>query len=802
MKSILGLVLAVLTLAAGLAQAQEIPAGGRSVLPRAEFGGFSMGSPHPFGTTENVVVTGMPFSKALRTKGNPGSKDPWNFQLGVASAVSVNKGDVLLASFYLRCIRTVAESGSGRTVFVFQRNGPPWTDVVHQAASAGQEWQHFFIPFESTEDFKAGTALMAFRLGYEPQTLEFGGIEVVNYGKSRKVSELLVTQVTYRGMEADAPWRQAAEERIKALRTGELTLKVVDGSGKGVSGAKVEVQQSRSAFLWGTAVQEKLLGPEVAAEGSDLAKYRETVKTWFNMAVLENALKAQPLNGDWGKDWDWDVAVQGVDWLRKNGLAVRGHVLVWPSWRNAPKVWRSYEKDPKKLKAAILAHIAKTAGGMAGKLKQWDVVNEPYDNVDITNILGEDSLVEWYQAAQKADPNAQLFLNDYSILAGGAGDTGHRQHYEKTVEILLGEGAPLQGLGMQGHFGAGLTDPMELNKLLDRYAKFNLPIMVTEYDILIADEQLAGAYTRDFLTMLYSHPAVQGVMLWGFWDGAHPSANAPLLRKDWTLKPAGEAWKDLVLRKWRTHAALDSDAAGAIKVQGHLGEYTVVARKGNLEARGVATLGKAGATLTLKLVKAAPTAEVKPVAAATPVASKTGLVVFEDFEGRALVSNSTFGDVGSKVTLALSDQRAHAGKKSAALTVTTAGWGGGFSLGTKSGLLNVEGKKNIELWMWSDKSVDFSIRFREGTDDGDVNDENWRSGFLKSAGDGVWTRVLVPLAAFSEDPYGSKPCHGHCDIGPNGNNKMDLNGIGSFQMQFSPGASGANVFVDDIRFVD
>jgi len=91
----------------------------------------------------------------------------------------------------------------------------------------------------------------------------------------------------------------------------------------------------------------------------------------------------------------------------------------------------------------------------------------------------------------------------------------------------------------------------------------------------IDDEALAGEFTRDFYTTLFSHPAVGGILMWGFWDGAHWRKNAPLYRQDWSMKPAGAVYRQLVLDSWRTNTAGSTDASGAFKTRAFLGNYEV-----------------------------------------------------------------------------------------------------------------------------------------------------------------------------------------------------------------------------------
>ena len=110
-------------------------------------------------------------------------------------------------------------------------------------------------------------------------------------------------------------------------------------------------------------------------------------------------------------------------------------------------------------------------------------------------------------------------LNDYDILSAHGANRAHQDHFEATARFLLDSGAPITGLGMQGHFGASPTSMATVKRVLDRYAALGLSIRITEFDVNTADEALQADYTRDFLTMVFSHPAVTGFQMWGFWEG-------------------------------------------------------------------------------------------------------------------------------------------------------------------------------------------------------------------------------------------------------------------------------------------
>ena len=76
---------------------------------------------------------------------------------------------------------------------------------------------------------------------------------------------------------------------------------------------------------------------------------------------------------------------------------------------------------------------------------------------------------------------------------------------------------------------------------------------------------------------MFSHPAVTGVLMWGFWEGRHWRPRAAMVRKDWTLKPNGQAWMDLVEKQWWTDERGKTGPDGEYKIRGFLGDYEITA---------------------------------------------------------------------------------------------------------------------------------------------------------------------------------------------------------------------------------
>lgn len=386
-------------------------------------------------------------------------------------------------------------------------------------------------------------------------------------------------------------WRQAALERIEEIRKDTLTVRVADREGKPAAGVLVKATLIEHEFGFGTAVAAR----ELLGGGEDSERYRAFIRDNFNMVVLENDLK-------WPQ-WDRDrqPALEAVAWLRANGISrVRGHTLAWPGWRWLPPKLKSLESDLPALRERVRAHIEDIVSANRGTLAHWDVINEPFTNKDLMTILGDPVMAEWFREARRHDPDALLFINDYNILSSRGEKVDHQDHYSRTIRFLLDQGAPLGGIGMQGHFTQATT-PERMLEILDRFGEFGLPIAITEYDYQIKDEAGQAAFFKDFLTLCFSHPRVRWFLMWGFWEGRHWRPDGAMVRRDWSPKQSYEVWRELVKNQWWTRAEAVTDATGTAKIRGFRGRYGITAFGEKTRASAPATLGEGGTVVALRL---------------------------------------------------------------------------------------------------------------------------------------------------------------------------------------------------------
>lgn len=395
----------------------------------------------------------------------------------------------------------------------------------------------------------------------------------------------------------DASWRTEADARIREIRRRPVQIRVVDEQGRPAAGVTVEVRQTRKAFPFGAAVGGTLVRN---------AQYRDFFKAHFNWAVFENESKWYR-NGRGPGQEDYATADAMVQWCRENGIPIRGHCIFWEPEKWQPRWVRPL--DVEQLKAAVEYRMDSAVKHFRGTFVHWDVDNEMLHGSFFKDRLGEDIHVWMYKRARELDPDVKLFTNEFNVLSV---DENFKEvqtdEYVADVRRLLEQGAPIDGVGIQGHiwFEDILAHPEVIKQRLDKVAALKLPIWISEFDVADADEKANADKLELVYRTAYSHPAVEGIMMWVFWAGASwRGPNCGLARRDWTLNEAGKRFEAL-MSEWSTTASGRCDTAGVFAFDGYHGDYAVTIKgPGDSASHQTFTLavGRGSQTVTLQLRK-------------------------------------------------------------------------------------------------------------------------------------------------------------------------------------------------------
>ncbi|MGN6727905.1 MAG: endo-1,4-beta-xylanase [Tepidisphaeraceae bacterium] len=402
---------------------------------------------------------------------------------------------------------------------------------------------------------------------------------------------------------AAADWLSDANARIAQYRQGTLTVKVVDGSGKPLNNATVGIHETQSAFTWGTTI-----APGYWANTSDPnnATYRQKITSLFDSVTPEYGL-TWPSYETTGLRTQADNA---INWATSHGLSVRGQHLMW---QDAPHVPDDVEtaianNNLSTVASRALNHITDEVTHYKGKTSSWSVLNEAWDKHMLTDALNPGvpqeqapAMTQWFNAAHAADPNASLYTNDYGILASNnATNNAHQQSYFKTIQSLKQQGAPVDTIGFQSHFGSAsaATTPANLVTILNKFATLGTRMAVTEFD-MYGDgwtEQSKADYLRNFMTVIFAQPQMDSFTNWGFWDSQHWQGSGLLYDANWNLKLTGQAYLDLVFNQWWTDLTAQT-TAGQYATRGYLGNYTIDVTANGITKTQAVTLGADGTTL-------------------------------------------------------------------------------------------------------------------------------------------------------------------------------------------------------------
>ncbi|KAF4977922.1 hypothetical protein FZEAL_5627 [Fusarium zealandicum] len=215
-----------------------------------------------------------------------------------------------------------------------------------------------------------------------------------------------------------------------------------------------------------------------------------------------------------------------TDLAKKNGQVLRCHALTWHS--QLPNWVSSGSFSAKELQSIIEAHISNVVGHYKGDCYAWDVVNEAIDDSGewrdsvFYQTLGTDYLAISFNAARKADPEAKLYYNDYNIENNGA----KTERALELVKIVQDAGAPIDGVGFQGHMIVGSAPSRsDLVTVLERFTALDVEVAYTELDIrhasVPASESALKTQGDDFANVVGSCLDVEGcvgVTVWGVSD--------------------------------------------------------------------------------------------------------------------------------------------------------------------------------------------------------------------------------------------------------------------------------------------
>lgn len=378
-----------------------------------------------------------------------------------------------------------------------------------------------------------------------------------------------------------------ARKRIRQIRMTDVEITALK-DGKPVENAAVSLRMKNHQFLFGAVcyAHGKLGHPgreeRFTREFTKLMNYTMVPYHW-QWYEQERGVYAEPYTGNL------------VRWATEQGLKKKLHALIWhelcPDWVTDENVEAEYIRR--------IDHLMAVYGNDFDffDLANETTVNDRFDN-PVSRWVRRKGPVEMMKFGSRLvrqwKPDAKLLYGDWNV---------HGEEYFDFLRTLRENDVDIDIIGMQSHQHRDLWTQEETLRVMDRAAEFGWPIHFPECSVCSGKpigEMNYGAgavnrfseteedlywqadFTRDFYTLVFSHPAVEALSWFDFTDHRWLNAPAGLVDDDLNPKPVYAALDDLINRQWHTDAELTTSTAGICGMRLFFGTYEIT-----VEAAGV-----------------------------------------------------------------------------------------------------------------------------------------------------------------------------------------------------------------------
>jgi endo-1,4-beta-xylanase len=387
---------------------------------------------------------------------------------------------------------------------------------------------------------------------------------------------------------------QTADNDIELYRKSDAVIRLVDKSGKPVSGAIVKARQITSDFLFAanvTLITGDLDGtipiehyryqPRLKTQAEE-DEFKKRFSELFNCATLSLYWRAiEPNEGQ----PDYSGADRILEWCKSKNIVVKGHTLVWVHGDNVPQWFASKPADEQR--KLLEKHVRDVITRYKGRIDMWDVVNEAaWANSTLAGMTMQDYASLPFQWARESDPDALLAINDAHKIV----PLSEMERYWNLLSEMKTANIPFDIIGVQVHIFREDRFPLDIIRdMLKKYSELGKPIHVTEFTpasdgVPIKNSWKEGTwteeeqadYTEKFYRLCFSIPAVKSIGWWDLTDYSAWQIGGGLLRGDLSPKPVYNTLKELIHKTWRTEVTGKTDKNGIFKFRGFHGKYEIL----------------------------------------------------------------------------------------------------------------------------------------------------------------------------------------------------------------------------------
>lgn len=296
----------------------------------------------------------------------------------------------------------------------------------------------------------------------------------------------------------------------------------------------------------------------------------------INLTVFPYQLKWGTAEAKRGRLYfELEDADELMEWCNTHGIKTRGCSIFWEAEEDNYPWIKELKKDD------LMTYTQNRLNGLLahfkGKFDHYDVNNEMLHGSFYKDRLGKVVWSSMFKTAHQLDPSASLFVNEAHVK-DGRDIRSSPERYIQLVKELQKEGAQVGGIGVKGHISSPVGSIV--CTALDKLSMLGLPIWLTELDVSSSNEHVRADDLEVMLREAFAHPAVEGIILWGFWELGMDRRDAHLVDAEGEINEAGKRF--LSLRKeWLTETSGSVDQDGEFRFREFHGTYQIEVVRGS-----------------------------------------------------------------------------------------------------------------------------------------------------------------------------------------------------------------------------
>lgn len=317
--------------------------------------------------------------------------------------------------------------------------------------------------------------------------------------------------------------------------------------------------------------------PDVNTVASKEQWMKAAMYKYFNYGVSGNSFKWSGIQPQHTAP-NYTNFDNAVNWTRKVGWDLRAHTLLWGgNDAHSMPDWIRALPTPQAITDTCKMRVQREVTHYKGIIKEYDVINEPLSGHAewLRKTVGDSILWNCFKWARAADPDAELFINDYNVEYNWGQATEYRDLILKIKEM----GGPVTGVGIQAHFWDCCRPNVdELVKNLNIIAEAGLPMRLTEYDwgTNLTEKQQVDDFIK-VATIAFSHPSINGMICWGLSDDGAWRENTGFFDASHKPKLAADTLLYYTQKKWATNIDSEISNGNTMQFNAYYGNYEIEA---------------------------------------------------------------------------------------------------------------------------------------------------------------------------------------------------------------------------------